>query len=739
MAAGRSGGYRLAQEGSPFLRAHAKDQIDWYPWGDEAIHAAKAAGQPIFLSIGYSTCHWCRVMARESFNRPEVAQLLNESFISVLVDREQLPQVDAVYMGLAQAMSDGAGGWPLNLFLTPDLAPFFVATYMPPSNQKGLVGLAPVVSRIQQLWGQAEQREQLVGQADELIEAVRAEMEAEEEEEENGLPDSDTVAEAAEMLFQAADPLYGGTMGSPKFPVGSQIAFMLRLAHDSTESRCLFFTELTLDAMARGGIYDQLGGGFSHYTLDARWRLPHFEKMLSDNALLASVYLEAWQVTHRPQFREVCTATLDYILRELRHPEGGFYCAQAPLGESAAAHEEATDRKPLFPKDEEVPDGITPLEQLAQVAQKIAREEQGTPSHRQLEGGYYIWRADEVHQLLGPDEGSLFAAYYDFSPKRPEQPHILHVPVGLEEFARKRHLAPQDVAHRLERSRAILLAARSKRPHLQCDEKVTVSWNGLCIHALAAAALPLNNPSYLQAAQQAAQFIRDQCWLEGELLRCWYDGLAQSPACLNDYACLIHGLITLFEAGGGVQWLRWALELTQQVEEQFGSDGAFFMTRPEELALPLRIVEWTDDGEPAGNALHCHNLLRLWQLTGRELYKNRAEALLKAAGPVLEEVGIASCAGLIALQRYLSTKKALMVIALGGDAKERSLIEAIVTREFLPYVTIVWQVDELKALLPEFADKQPIEGRTAVYIRQGDQWEPPITDLDQLRERVHKL
>ena len=450
---------RLIKQKSPYLLQHAHNPVDWYPWGVEAFTAATENDKPIFLSIGYATCHWCHVMEQECFENLNVAQLMNETFINIKVDREELPEVDNLYMEFAQSMMAGSAGWPLNLILTPDLKPFFAATYLPPTSGQGLMGLTELIMRIREVW-HGEERENVVEQASKILEVFSETIHYKGE----LLPEKELIEGTADILFRMADPIYGGMKGTPKFPIGYQANFMLSYSATKKDSRAVFFVERTLDMMHRGGIYDHLGGGFSRYSVDEKWLVPHFEKMLYDNALLIESYLATWQLTKKPLYRQICEDVIQYILRDMTHAEGGFYSA----------------------------------------------EDADSEGH---EGWFYTWPFEEVQNILGKKESPLFCEYYNITPEGNfEGRNILNTPLRLEEFAEKYKANVEDLITLFSEQKHKLWKEREKRVHPLKDDKILTAWNGLMIHSLVQAGSAFSEKRYLNAALKAAQFIRKNMW-----------------------------------------------------------------------------------------------------------------------------------------------------------------------------------------------------------------------------------
>lgn len=681
---------RLIHEKSPYLLQHAHNPVDWYPWGDEAFNTAKELGKPIFLSIGYATCHWCHVMETESFANPELAHIMNETFVNIKVDREEKPEVDSLYMEFAQAMMSGGAGWPLNVILTPDLMPFFATTYIPLENMRGFMGLKNLVVRIRQIWSDPEERDRVAMQATKIVDVFAANIHREGSE----LPDTSLIKKAAELLFKIADPIYGGTKGSPKFPIGYQAGFLLRHVIATNDSRGLFYIERTLDMMHRGGIYDHLGGGFSRYTIDERWQIPHFEKMLYDNAILARTYLETWELTRHNFYREVCIEILEYILRELTDERGGFYSAQDA-------------------------------------------DCQG------LEGLYYTWTRHEIEEVLKA-KAPLFCEFYGVTNAGNfEGRNILHTPLPFEEFAKVKGIDSVALKKELDESRKKLFEKRATREPPAKDDKVISSWNGLMIYAFAQAGQAFHSENYLLVAQKAAQFVKNMMRKGETLQRRWREGEARFDGCLDDYACVIHGVLSLFEAGMGTEWLNFAMELADTLKRDFKSEGgAFYLTDGKDPSILLRRVEFYDGAEPSGNAIHAENLLRLYQITGDKEYLIQATDILKAAKSHVEMYPPGACYHLMALQRYYDKKAPTIVIALNEKEQYRQEISRMIAGSFIPHKAVIWKKfndSELLKLSPMLRDKEAGDGKTCVYICHEGVCQEPLTELTKMWEVFEKL
>lgn len=682
---------RLSKEKSPYLLQHAHNPVDWYPWGSEAFTAAKLQDKPIFLSIGYATCHWCHVMEHECFENLEVAKLMNDNYINIKVDREEMPEVDSLYMEFAQSMMVGAAGWPLNVFLTPDLEPFFAATYLPPHASHGLTGLVDLLRRISEVW-HGEERERVMEQAEHIVEAFSEHIHTQGE----GIPEKEQIEDTAELLFKMADPLYGGLKGRPKFPIGYQWTFLLHYASMTEDSRSLFLAEKTLDMMQHGGIFDHLGGGFSRYSIDERWLVPHFEKMLYDNALLAYSYLEASQVTQRQFYRNVCTDILNYILRDMTHPEGGFYSA----------------------------------------------EDADSEGH---EGYFYTWTYDEIRNVLGDRESALFCQFYHVTPEGNfNGRNILNTPVKLEEFAVKKNLEIAELETLFAMQRQVLWKVRERRPHPFKDDKVLSAWNGLMIFSMAEAGAALDEKKYLQAAVAAAEFIRSKMWQSGQLLRRWREGEALHPANLEDYAFLIRGLISLFEAGQGIKWLEWAVEMTNLLKSDFKAEnGAFYQTDGRDQNIILRKCHFSDGAEPSGNAIHCENLLRLYQMTYDKSYLEQAEDIFKAAQKYIDNYSPGYCYHMLNLIRYYDTRAITAVVALNEQQQYRDEIQKLFYHAYIPHRCIIWRSiheENLQKIAPFTAQQVPIDGHTTLYLcEKGGVCAKPLTEFSEMITAVNAL
>lgn len=682
---------RLIKQKSPYLLQHAHNPVDWYPWGEEAFTTAVNNDKPIFLSIGYATCHWCHVMEQECFEDLNVAQLMNETFINIKVDREELPEVDGLYMEFAQSMMAGSAGWPLNLILTPNLKPFFAATYLPATSSHGLMGLTELIMRIREVWD-GEERENVIEQADKILEVFSETIHYKGDQ----LPERELIEDAADLLFKMADPIYGGMKGTPKFPIGYQANFMLRYSATRKDSRAVFLVERTLDMMHRGGIYDHLGGGFSRYSVDEKWLVPHFEKMLYDNALLIESYLEAWQLTKKPLYREICEDIIHYILRDMTHPEGGFYSA----------------------------------------------EDADSEGH---EGWFYSWPFEEVQKILGKNESHHFCEFYNITPEGNfEGRNILNTPLRLEEFAEKHRLSVEEMKSLFSEQKRLLWKEREKRVHPLKDDKILSSWNGLMIHSLVQAGCAFAEKHYLDVAVKAAQFIKKNMWDGQQLLRRWREGEALFHAGLDEYAFLIRSLISLFEADLGTEWLLWAKQLCDIVLNKLKAqdEGAFFQTDGSDPNIILRKCQFSDGAEPSGNAIHCENLLRLFQITNDPDYLDQAEDILRAVNKYLDSYSPGYSFHVMNLNRYYDRHAPTIVVALNEKDQDEEAFRQVFYSHFIPHKTILWRRNNDKNLLDfiPFLQKQgPIDNKTTIYICHEGVCQKPINDRQEIFEAIHRL
>jgi hypothetical protein len=589
---------RLAREKSPYLLQHAANPVDWYPWGEEAFAAARRDDKPIFLSIGYSTCHWCHVMEHESFENDSVAGLLNRDFVSIKVDREERPDVDRVYMLFVQATT-GSGGWPMSVWLTPDLKPFFGGTYFPPDSRDGRAGFADLLAEISRAW--REDRTAVAESAEAVLRQLGAPARARVA---TGVPGPDLLGHAVDQFRGAFDHVRGGFGGAPKFPRPSELLFLLRESARTGDDTARAMAIRTLEAMASGGMRDHVGGGFHRYSVDAAWRVPHFEKMLYDQAQLVLAYLEAAEATGDRALADVADDTLRYVSRDLSDQQGGFYSAED--------------------------------------ADSLPPERRAEAGAGKTEGAFYLWGFDELGDLLGAD-ADLVRARFGVVPSgnAPFDPHgdfgaknLLYEARSVAELARDFALDPGQIALRLARARTMMFNARACRPRPHLDDKVITAWNGLMIAAFARGSRVLGRAEWLTRAVGAAGFLRDRMWrpLERTLFRRSRDGEVAVAGFAEDYACAVWGALELAAAGASGGWLDWAVTLQHRQDELFRDDegGGWFSTTGHDSSILLRLKEDYDGAEPSASSIGVANLLALAGLTGDATWRDRAEGTLAA-------------------------------------------------------------------------------------------------------------
>ena len=662
---------RLGSETSPYLLQHAYNPVDWYPWGEEAIARAKELDRPIFLSIGYSACHWCHVMEHESFENDGIAKFMNEHYVCIKVDREERPDLDQIYMNSVTLLT-GRGGWPMSVFMTPDLKPFYGGTYWPPQARMGMPGFAQVLEGVYNAW--LGKRSELNNQAEELTDAIAQVSGINAEA--TGLNCEVLLTRAQTELLQAADTTNGGFGGAPKFPHPMSIRLLLRCWKRTGNSDALSTVTHTLNRMAAGGIYDHLGGGFARYSTDARWLAPHFEKMLYDNALLVPSYLEAFQATKNDNYARVARETLDYVLREMTQPEGGFYATQDADSEGE-------------------------------------------------EGKFFVWSEDEILDVLGTEEGRIFSYCYDVSPRGNwEGKNILNRPKPHDEAARILNIDAAKLSQVLANCRARLLDVRSERIWPGRDDKVLTSWNGMMISAMSQGAMILNDPKYAQAASQAADFILHQMRdLDGRLLHAYKDGRARFNGYLDDYVCLIDGLIDLFQATGDADRLTSALELTERVITQFedASAGGFFYTSSDHEKLITRAKDSQDNATPSGNGMAAYAMLRLGRLCARTDLEEKAVATLEVLSGQMAKHALASSQSLLAAD-FLTGPAWELVLVEGKDSATNEQVRRDLLATFVPNRLIVPGGEPVPAspIAALFHNRPAINGEPTLYIcRQG--------------------
>jgi uncharacterized protein YyaL (SSP411 family) len=688
---------RLVLESSPYLLQHAHNPVSWYPWGEEAFAVARRLGRPVLLSVGYSTCHWCHVMEEESFEDEEIAAYLNAHYVAIKVDREERPDVDAIYMSAVEAVA-GSGGWPMTVWLTPEREPFFGGTYFPPRDgvRGAPMGFLTLLVRIRQAYD--EQPDDVAEAAEQLASYVRRDLLVAPGE---GFPGAAALHGAVAVLAERFDEVHGGLAGAPKFPGSLPVRFLLRYHRRTGDARALHMAELTLLRMAAGGMYDHVGGGFHRYATDAAWLVPHFEKMLYDNALLVMAYLEAYQVTGNEDFARVAREILAYVAREMTAPEGGFYSATDADSETPAGHRE--------------------------------------------EGWFFTWTPAEIDGAVGPDLGEIVRATYGVTDAGNfEGRTILSTPRPLAQVAAERGLAQDELGRQMERAKRDLLRARAARPAPLLDDKILAAWNGLMISAHARAALVLGEDVYAARAGRAAAFVLERMRVDGRLRRSYRGGAAPLPAYLDDYAFLIAGLLDLYEATGALVWLDEAIALERATRAHYADekDGGYFATSHDHEALLAREKPDQDGALPSGNAVMTLNLLRLHELTQVGAYQERADRLLAWASDKLEAAPTGAAELLLALDYRLDLPREVVIVTPGARATAAPLL-AVLARSFLPNRVVVVAVEGEHAAavahrVPLLEDKRARGGKPTAYVCERGACELPTSDPQVLAKQLRK-
>jgi uncharacterized protein YyaL (SSP411 family) len=719
---------RLALEQSPYLLQHAHNPVDWYPWGDEAFARARAEHKPIFLSVGYSTCHWCHVMEHESFEDAELAAQLNRDFVAIKVDREERPDVDRVYMTFVQATT-GSGGWPMSVWLTPDLKPFYGGTYFPPRSKWGRPGFAEVLAELAKAWREDGER---VTRSAESLAAQLASLAGTAAR--GPVPDPRVLDQTTREFAATFDARRGGFGQAPKFPRPSELLFLLRQFARTGERPTLSMVERTLQAMAIGGMRDQIGGGFHRYSVDADWRVPHFEKMLYDQAQLVLAYLEAYQASGSVAFADVAADTIAYVLRDLRDPGGGFYSAED-------ADSDAQGRlKPAPTSDEGQP---------VQVARErgVRLEPAPTSSVHKTEGAFYLWTHEEVDAVAGADADLVRARFgIEHGGNAPFDPHeefgrgnIPFVAKGLDELAASFDTDVATAALRIDAARHAMFVARAARPRPHLDDKILTSWNGLMMAALARAARVLRRPDWLDAATAAASFLRAHLWNDATrtLLRRHRAGQSAIPGFVDDYANLVWGLLELFQAGGDPQWLAWAIALQRRQDELFGDTiaGGWFSTTGDDPSVLFRSKDDYDGAEPAATSVGAWNVLVLAHLTGDADWQARTEDAFVSCARRIESGGRAMPLLLCALSAWHAGVQQCAIVGADDDAGTETLWRTA-SAHYLPFAVFLPIDPALQAalaeVLPSAAAFRQIDSRPTAYWCRNFACDAPTTDADAL-------
>ncbi|MDE2939238.1 MAG: thioredoxin domain-containing protein [Chloroflexota bacterium] len=681
---------RLIKETSPYLLQHAHNPVDWYPWGEEALARSIEEDKPILLSIGYSACHWCHVMERESFEDEAIASLMNANFVNVKVDREERPDLDAVYMEAVQMLT-GSGGWPMTVFLTPEGKPFYGGTYFPPTDRMNMPGFPRLLLAVTEAYrtnrGEVERvTNQLTEQMGRSGQVTPS----------SGLLSADVLHEAYSRLAANFDYQNGGFGAAPKFPQPMTPEFLLRYYHHGYSPRALEMVEMTLEKMAYGGMYDQLGGGFHRYSTDAFWLVPHFEKMLYDNALLARLYLHAWQITGRDLYRRIVEETLDYVLREMTDPSGGFYSAQDADSE-------------------------------------------------EVEGKFFVWMPDEIREVLGEADGNMLGGFYGVTDAGNfEGANILNIPQGPEAFALEHGIEERDLVALISRGRPRLLDVRERRIHPFRDDKVIASWNGLMLRAFAEAGAALKRADYLMAAEANARFLHEAMTVDGSLLRTYREGQAKIPGYLEDYACVSDGYLALYEATFERDWLDRAVALANRMVDLFWDEGVggFYDTGSEHEILVTRPRDVFDNAQPCGGSVASEVLLKLALITGDEDYNLKASRPLRALSRLMTQAPGGAAYWLGVLDFYVSLPKEIAIIGDPAGAEAGALLDAVHGR-YLPNKVVVGSAGDGENAdngrpyeMPLLAERGMVDGKPTAYVCQNYVCQLPVTDPQGLAEQL---
>ena len=681
---------RLINETSPYLLQHANNPVDWYPWGEEALERARSEDKPILLSIGYSACHWCHVMERESFEDETIAGLMNENFVSIKVDREERPDLDQVYMQAVQMLT-GSGGWPMTVFLTPEGKPFYGGTYFPPDDRQGMPGFPRLLTSIAEAYSTNR------GEVDRVTQQLTTQMS-----QSNQVPQGTSIL-TVDILHQAYSSLAtnfdyqnGGFGNAPKFPQPMTPEFLLRYYHHGYNPRALELVELTLEKMAYGGIYDQIGGGFHRYSTDPYWLVPHFEKMLYDNALLARLFLHTYLITGRALYRRVVEETLDYVLREMTDPSGGFYSAQDADSEG-------------------------------------------------VEGKFFVWSPGEINAVMGDTDGEVFAGYYGVTAGGNfEGKNILNIRQNPEEFAETKGLTADQLGDIINRGSKALLEVREQRIHPMRDDKVLASWNGLMLRSFAEAAAALGRPDYLAVAIKNAGFLVGSMKSDGRLLRTYRDGQAKLLGYLEDYSFVIDGLLALYEATFDLRWLEEAVTLADSMIELFWDEGigGFYDTGSDHETLVVRPRDVFDNAQPCGGSVASDVLLRLAVFTGKSDYSAKAAVPLRSLHQAMSQSPGGTGHWLSALDFYVSSPKEIAVIGPRDDPATQALLDTVFHR-FLPNKVVMGVEPPLSPTvgnsgsdIPLLAGRGMVGGLPSAYVCQNYACQLPVTDPAGLAEQL---
>jgi uncharacterized protein YyaL (SSP411 family) len=672
---------KLINETSPYLLQHAHNPVDWYAWGDEAFERARSEDKPVLVSIGYSACHWCHVMEHESFEDEATAAIMNENFINIKVDMEERPDVDRIYMDFVQ-MTTGSGGWPLNVFLSPEKLPFFGGTYFPPVNRYNMPSFQRVLLSVAEAW--KNKRDDLLMSANEVLGEMRRVGLAETSGESLSVGQLDTAFQSFVRYFDQAN---GGFGGAPKFPPAMSLEFLLRYHARTKNENALEIVTKTAVKMAHGGIYDQLGGGFHRYSVDAVWLVPHFEKMLYDNAQLARIYLHIFQATKDEFYKRIAVETLEYIRREMTDQQGGFYSTQDADSEG-------------------------------------------------VEGKFFVWTPNEIEEILGEEDARIFNFYYDVSEEGNfEEKNILNVSYTLDATAKALKITLERLQEVLENGREKLFAEREKRVKPFRDEKILTAWNGLMLATFAEAAAILNREDFLEVAKKNADFILENLQKDGYLLRTWKDARAKLNAYLEDYANFADGLIELFQASGEVRYLREAKRLADMLITEFWDEeaGGFYFTANNHEELLVRKKDYFDNATPSGNSVAADVLLKLARLTGEEKYERFAVTVLRLAASQFRRYPQGFGRILSVLEFYFNPTKEIVLL---GDSEE---LKREIWRGFLPnkVVVLAENADNSAEFIPLLQGRTLIDGKPTAYVCENFACQKPVSTTEELREQLN--
>jgi uncharacterized protein len=677
---------RLTTESSPYLQKHAHNPVDWYAWGEEAFRKAEDEDKPILLSVGYSACHWCSVMERESFEDEATARLMNENFVNIKVDREERPDVDQIYMNFVQ-ITTGHGGWPMTVFLTPERVPFFGGTYFPPVRRYNMPSFQEILLSVSEAY--RERRDEIENSVTGILGELRRIGLAEAS---NLSLSTDQLDTAYRSIAKQFDAAHGGFGGAPKFPPSMTLEFILKYWARTNEADALHIVTHTARKMANGGMYDQLGGGFHRYSVDAVWLVPHFEKMLYDNAQLAQLYLHVYQATKDEFFKDVCVDILEYVRREMLDETGGFYSAQDADSEGE-------------------------------------------------EGKFFVWTPEEITEILGEEDAKLFRFHYDVSEEGNFEGHsILNVRQSLAESARQMGVSLERYEEVIARGKALLFEEREKRIKPFRDEKVLTAWNGLMLAAFAEAGAVLEKESYIEIAEKNAEFITSTLrGANGELLRTWKDGTAKILGYVEDYANYADGLIELYQATGNVRWLNEAKTLADKMIDEFwdAEEGGFFFAGKSGEQLIVRSKDFFDNATPSGNSVAADVLLKLSVLTGNEDYHRYATTLFKLTANFMRRYPSGFGRTLSAYDFYLNQPKEIVII--GADNTEREILVREVYSRYIPNKVVVISEEnnaEAAEFIPLLKERKMIEGKPTAYVCENFACQQPVTSAEDLAKQL---